>query len=92
MLILYYKPTCPFCQKVLGEAEEMGVSFDLRDISSDETNAEALIEAGGKRQVPFLVDTDRDVSLYESDDIIAYLREQYSKAGDGAPQVCDSCQ
>ena len=77
MLTLYYKETCPFCQRVLQMAENLGVEFELKDIEEDE-NATALIAAGGKRQVPFLVDSEKDVSMYESADIIDYIREHYA--------------
>lgn len=77
MLTLYYKPTCPYSQRVLGEAEALGISFDLKDISADETLKEELIEKGGKKQVPYLEDPDRNVSMYESSDIIAHLNEHY---------------
>lgn len=104
MLTLYYKPTCPYCQRVLGEAEDMGVQFNLKDIASDETLAEELIEKGGKRQVPFLVDEEKNVSMYESNDILKYLEEHF--AGKEAEQKtefkglkihksddsCSSCQ
>ena len=102
MLTLYFKPTCPYCQKVLGVAEELGVQFNLKDIVSDEVIADELIEKGGKRQVPYLVDAERDVAMYESDDIVAYLQEHYAEAkkesfnglkihkNDG--DVCDTCQ
>ena len=56
--------------KVLDFAKENNISLDLRDISEPE-NGEALLEKGGKQQVPFLV--SGDMSLYESDAIIAYL-------------------
>ena len=77
MLTLYYKETCPFCQRVLQMADNLGVTFDLKDIE-EEANAAALVEHGGKRQVPYLVDTDRDVAMYESSDIIDYIREHYA--------------
>jgi glutathione S-transferase len=77
MLTLYYKPTCPFCQRVLVAAEELGITFDLRDVSADETHAEALIAHGGKRQVPYLIDAAHDVAMYESDDIIAHLQAHH---------------
>lgn len=80
MLTLFYKPTCPFCQRVLGEAEGVGVQFELKDISADEAVAQELTEKGGKRQVPYLVDSERDVAMYESDDIIAYIKEHYAAA------------
>lgn len=103
MLTLYYKPTCPFCQRVLGEADNLGVQFNLKDISSDEVLATELIEKGGKRQVPYLVDEEKGISMYESGDIIEYLEEHYAgaKGGDtfnglkihrSDDDVCDTCQ
>ena len=38
-----------------------------------------LMEKGGKRQVPFLVDEENGVSMYESDDICRYLEEKPSR-------------
>jgi glutathione S-transferase len=75
MFILYYKPSCPFCQRVLQVAENLGVAFDLKDISDDEVLASELVARGGKRQVPYLVDSSRHVEMYESNDIIEYIRE-----------------
>ena len=72
MLILYTKTGCQFCEKVLRVATELGISFDERNIA-DEKNVKELIEKGGKRQVPFLVDEAKGVSMYESDDIVKYL-------------------
>jgi len=63
--------------KVLAKAEELGVTFNLRDISSDPQAASELLEKGGKQQVPFLVDADNNVSMYESDDIIAYITQRH---------------
>ena len=80
MLTLFYKPTCPFCQRVLGEAEDLGITMNLRDISSDTVALDELVEKGGKRQVPYLIDEERGVSMYESGDIVAYLAEHYKNA------------
>lgn len=101
MLQLYYKPTCPFCQRVLEASDSLGIEFDLLDITESDEVAEALIEKGGKRQVPYLVDEKNGVAMYESDDIIAYLKEHSaefaSKAG-AEPRihvsnaVCESCE
>ncbi len=84
MFTLYYKPSCPFCQRVLQMAENLHVTFDLKDISEDEAARLELIEKGGKQQVPFLVDTDKGVSMYESSDIIDYIREN-KPAATGSP-------
>ncbi|MFT7645204.1 MAG: glutaredoxin 3 [Candidatus Paceibacteria bacterium] len=102
MLTLYYKPSCPFCQRVLGEVEDLGIKMNLKDVSTDEAAADELIELGGKRQIPYLVDNDRSVSMYESGDIIAYLEEHYKGAEakesfsgvriHKSEESCDTCQ
>lgn len=100
MLTLYYKPTCPYCQFVLGEAEDMGLSFNLKDISRDPHLQRELIERGGKQQVPYLIDDETGTEMYESDDIVAYLRSRV-EAGPRSfgglqvhrsEEVCESCQ
>ena len=78
MLTLYVKTGCPFCHKVLDAGADLGVAFEEKNIADDAVAAE-LIARGGKRQVPYLVDSEREVEMYESGDINAYLREHYSK-------------
>lgn len=72
MYTLYYKTTCPYCVKVLDFAKEHDITFTLKDIN-DEGVAEELIERGGKRMVPYLVDEEVGKEMYESSDIIAYI-------------------
>lgn len=78
MLTLYYRPTCPFCHKVLEAASTLDVELEKKDIT-DLANTEALVARGGKRQVPYLVDSELGVEMYESNDIIDYLTEHYTK-------------
>ena len=73
MLDLYILQTCPYCKKVLAFAEEKGISLNKIDIA-DSKHEETLITLGGKRQVPFLADNERNVQMYESSDIIEYLK------------------
>jgi glutaredoxin 3 len=82
MLSLYTKATCPYCHKVIDFAQNNHVALDLKDIYLEPTNKQDLIERGGKRQVPYLVDTDRQVEMYESDDIVAYLKSNYVDRGE----------
>ena len=75
MLTLYVKTSCPFCEKVLRRAEELNIPLETRDIA-EPRNLDELLEKGGKRQVPFLVDDETSTSLYESDDIVRYLEDR----------------
>lgn len=71
-LELFMKPTCPYCIKVMSFMEENGITVPLRNIEADEDAAKTLVTVGGKRQVPCLFIDGQP--LYESDDIIAWLR------------------
>jgi len=79
MLKLYVKTECPYCAVVLHKVDELGVQVKQLNIADDEV-AGKLIELGGKRQVPYLVDEERGVSMYESQDIVDYLDEHYAKS------------
>lgn len=73
MLDLFILQTCPYCQKVMKYMDEREIKYNPVDISN-KASEEALIKMGGKRQVPFLVDSDRNIQMYESNDIIEYLK------------------
>jgi glutathione S-transferase len=86
MLELYQSEGCPHCAKVRDALSALGVSYVVHnprlpgkqggDVTNEQTHRE-LTEMGGQDQIPYLVDTDRERSLYESDDIVAYVREHY---------------
>jgi len=76
MLILYIKTGCPFCAKVLDEVAILGLDPLLKNIADDSV-AEELIARGGKRQVPYLVDEEKKIEMYESGDIVDYLHATF---------------
>ena len=73
MLELFILETCPYCLKVMEYMDKNNIEYRKIDISNEESK-NALIQIGGKRQVPFLVDRDRNIQMYESNDIIEYLK------------------
>ena len=73
MFDLYMLENCPYCRKVITFMDEKGIKANKIDIS-EKKNEESLIRLGGKRQVPFIVDKDRNIQMYESSDIIEYLK------------------
>ncbi len=76
MLTLYMRPGCPYCMRVEVAAAELGVSLSEKNVY-DPGVREELISLGGVYQMPYLVDSDRGVQMYESEDIIEYLRTHY---------------
>jgi Glutaredoxin and related proteins len=79
-LALYIRPSCPFCVRVLDYCEQAGIKIENRNIAEG-VHLEALMTGGGKRQVPCLriVDDEQQSHwMYESMDIIAYLKQQFA--------------
>ena len=73
MLDLFILESCPYCKEVIEYMDENKIPYNKIDISNKESE-ESLIKIGGKRQVPFLVDNDRNIQMYESADIIEYAK------------------
>ncbi len=74
---LYYFTTCPYCLKVRLAMWLQGIKIPLRNIQTNRSFRDELIEGGGKAQVPCLrIENDQQevTWMYESDDIIRYLK------------------
>jgi glutathione S-transferase len=86
MLELYQSEGCPACAKVRDALSELGVSYVTHnprlpggqggDVTNERTYEE--LTAGGQDQIPYLIDTARGVTMYESDDIVEYLEEHHA--------------
>uniref|UniRef100_A0A453QHA8 GST N-terminal domain-containing protein n=1 Tax=Aegilops tauschii subsp. strangulata TaxID=200361 RepID=A0A453QHA8_AEGTS len=77
--------SCPFCRKV----REMVAVLDLDVLfypcpQKGPTFRPKVLEMGGKKQFPYMVDPNTGVAMYESDDIIKYLADTY---GDGTVPI-----
>ncbi len=73
MLNLYILETCPYSRKVMDFLENNNIKYNKIDVA-DKKNLEKLLELGGMQQVPFLEDTENNITMYESEDIIAYIK------------------
>jgi len=80
---MYQFKTCPFCVKVRRQLKRQGLNIELRDAKGDADLKAELVREGGRHKVPCLRIEKADKSvqwLYESNDIIAYLKQQFSLA------------
>ena len=87
-LKLYEFEGCPFCRKV----REAIVWLDLDPIvypcpQGGKRYREFVKETGGKAQFPYLIDENTGTKMYESDDIIEYLYENYGPGKDKVPSL-----
>lgn len=72
-LVLFYKPSCPYCKKVLTAINTADKGIQLKNIQSDKQATHELLRIGGKRQVPCLLIDGKP--LYESQAIIEWLSQ-----------------
>lgn len=84
MLELYQAEGCVYSATVRETLTDLGVSYVIHNPRSaagetrNEQTHNQLRTLGGEDQIPFLVDHQRDVTMYESDDMIAHLEEHYA--------------
>jgi glutathione S-transferase len=84
MLELYQAEGCQYSAKVRETLTDLGVSYVVHNPRSaagetcNEQTHKELRQLGGEDQIPFLVDHQRGVTMYESDEIVAYLEEYYA--------------
>lgn len=82
-VVLYQYKTCPFCIKVRQEMRRLALNVQKRDAQQPGPIRDELVNGGGKAKVPCLKITDaagRTEWLYESGEIIAYLRKRFANA------------
>ncbi len=73
-LELFYKDSCPFCQKVIRfiDKHELKDKIEFLDIVKDADAKKRLVDEGGMNQVPCLFVDGKP--MYESSDIIEFLK------------------
>lgn len=81
-LALYEFEACPYCRKVREALSALDLEAMIYPCPKNGPRFRVEVaRRGGKAQFPFLVDPNTDTELYESDDIVTYLFDQY---GNGA--------
>jgi glutathione S-transferase len=67
----------PFCRIVRETLCTLEIPYHLRNVGKNSPSRDAFVERSGKMQVPFLADPNTQVELFESADIVRYLRATY---------------
>lgn len=81
-LALYEFEACPYCRKVREALSALDLDAMIYPCPKNGPRFRVEVtRRGGKAQFPFLVDPNTDTEMYESDDIVTYLFDQY---GNGA--------
>lgn len=79
-LTLYQYKACPFCVKVRRAMKRQGLNIEVRDVKRSASAKSELLTGGGNLKVPCLrikQDERAPQWMYESQNIIGYLEEQF---------------
>lgn len=80
-LALYQFRTCPFCLKTRRALRRQSLKIELRDAQHNAQHRADLLQGGGQIKVPCLRITHAQSHtqwLYESSEIIEYLRQRFA--------------
>lgn len=72
---LYQYASCPYCAKVRMAFAELALEYETVEVAYGDMD---VLGPLGTETVPVIV--DGDVTMNESDDIIAYVRNKYGAA------------
>lgn len=67
----------PFCRIVREVLCSLEIPYRLHNVGKGSPSRDAFVQRSGKMQVPFLVDPNSGVEIFESADIVRYLRATY---------------
>lgn len=77
-LVLYEYPASPFCKRVRETINLLDLTVEYRPCPGARAGfADELFDRSGRRTVPYLVDPNTGVEMFESGDQIEYLLETY---------------
>lgn len=79
LLELYNFEASPFCRKVREVLDELELDALIQNVAKGSKRRPELVTRGGQMMVPYLVDPNTGRELYESEDIVKYLRETYKE-------------
>lgn len=84
LLELYSYEGSPFCRIAREALCELEIPYLLRNVPRGSPDRQSFVEISGKMQVPYLVDPNTGVQMFESANIRRYLYDTYAlrEAGD----------
>ena len=77
LLVLYNIEASPYCRKVREVLTELNLDTLVKNVGKQSARRPELVERGGKMMIPYLIDPNHDVEMYQSDDIVDYLEKTY---------------
>jgi glutathione S-transferase len=79
-LELWSFESSPFCRIAREALCSLELPYRLHNVAKGSASRAAFVERSGRMMVPYLVDPNTQVEMFESADIVAYLERTYAEA------------
>lgn len=76
-LELYSFEASPYCRLAREELCVLELPYLLHNVAKGSPSRDAFVERSGKMMVPYLIDPNTGAAMFESADIVEYLRSTY---------------
>jgi glutathione S-transferase len=80
-LELWSFESSPYCRRVREVLSELEIAYVLHNLAKGSPKRDAFRARTGKVQVPYLEDPNTGTQMFESRDIVRYLRTTYGSPG-----------
>lgn len=80
--ILYTKRDCPFCQEAVEFLDELGVSYRLREVTSDPAALAEMEKKSGQTKAPTLDWNGLILADFGTDELVPFLHDRGVKFED----------
>lgn len=80
--ILYTKPGCPWCEEAVEFMDGHGVSYRLKDVTSDGNALREMERISGQSKAPTLDWNGRVLADFGVEELVPFLRSQNVKLED----------
>lgn len=77
-LTLYSFEASPYCRLVREALCELSIPYVLINVGKRSQNRPGFRKVSGRMMVPYLIDPNTELAMFESEDIVRYLNEQYA--------------
>ena len=71
--------TSPYCRLVRERLCELELPYLVHNVARGSDKRAAFVERSGRMMVPYLIDPNTSIEMFESADIVAYLEESYGR-------------
>jgi glutathione S-transferase len=78
-LELYSFEASPFCRIARECLSSLEIPYLLHNVAKGSPRRDAFVQRSGKMMVPYLIDPNTDVEMFESADIVRYLEATYAR-------------